>query len=112
MKKMSEKIKMSVSALYLALTRKETPLWIKIVAVGTVIYVLSPFDAIPDFPFLGYLDDITLLSLVIFILNKGIPSDILQRCREEVERRMKNTVDEVSQKAEENIIDGKFKEKK
>ena len=103
---------MSVSALYLALTKKETPLWIKIVVIVTVIYILSPVDAIPDVPFLGYLDDITLLSLMIYILNKGIPSDIMQRCREEVERRIKNTVNEVSQKAEENVIDGKFKDKK
>ena len=112
MKNLSEKIKMSVSALYLALTKKETPLWIKIVVIVTVIYILSPVDAIPDVPFLGYLDDITLLSLMIYILNKGIPSDIMQRCREEVERRIKNTVNEVSQKAEENVIDGKFKDKK
>ena len=112
MKNLSEKIKMSVSALYLALTKKEKPLWIKIVVIVTVIYILSPVDAIPDVPFLGYLDDITLLSLMIYILNKGIPSDIMQRCREEVERRIKNTVNEVSQKAEENVIDGKFKDKK
>jgi len=112
MKNFSEKIKMSFSALYLALTKKETPLWIKIAVVVTVIYILSPVDAIPDIPFVGYLDDLTLLSLMIFILNKGIPSDVMQRCRVEVEKRIKKTVDDASKKAEENVVEGKYKENK
>lgn len=43
--------------------------------IGAIIYVVSPVDAIPDIiPFVGYLDDLSILGLV---LNKY--SDALER---------------------------------
>ena len=40
-------------------------LWPKAVLVGTVAYVASPFDLLPDLmPVVGQLDDLTLLLLV------------------------------------------------
>ena len=41
--------------------------WFTIAAIGgALLYVLSPFDLIPDFiPGLGYLDDITVLTIVV-----------------------------------------------
>lgn len=41
--------------------------WFTIAAIaGSLLYVLSPFDLIPDFiPGLGYLDDITVLTIVV-----------------------------------------------
>ncbi len=35
------RLKMSIAAIYLALKKKETPIWIKIAVVGTVVYILS-----------------------------------------------------------------------
>lgn len=38
----------------------------KIILLGTILYVISPLDFVPDFvPFLGYVDDILLLALII-----------------------------------------------
>ena len=41
--------------------------WFTIAAIGgSLLYILSPFDLIPDFiPGLGYLDDITVLTIVV-----------------------------------------------
>lgn len=97
-----DKLKMSLGAIYLALKSRETPVWLKLATLGTVIYILSPLDLIPDVPFLGYLDDVTLLSILIYLLKNGIPKDIMRRSREEmlrkirtVNRNSRNTVDSV-----------------
>ncbi len=41
--------------------------WFTIAAIGaSLLYVISPFDLIPDFiPGLGYLDDLTVLTIVV-----------------------------------------------
>ena len=41
--------------------------WFTIAAIaGSLLYILSPFDLIPDFiPGLGYLDDVTVLTIVM-----------------------------------------------
>lgn len=41
--------------------------WFTIAAIGgSLLYVLSPFDLIPDFiPGLGYLDDVTVMTIVV-----------------------------------------------
>jgi uncharacterized membrane protein YkvA (DUF1232 family) len=41
--------------------------WFTIAAIGgALLYVISPFDLIPDFiPGLGYLDDVTVLTIVV-----------------------------------------------
>ena len=45
-------------------------------------YALSPIDLIPDFiPVFGYLDDVLILSGLIAIAVKLIPSDVLRECR-------------------------------
>ena len=43
-----------------------------------VAYALSPIDLIPDFiPMLGYLDDVLLLPLGIYLALKFIPAAVL-----------------------------------
>ncbi|MBD7914587.1 DUF1232 domain-containing protein [Clostridium sp. Sa3CUN1] len=46
---------------------------------------------IPDFiPFLGYLDDVILLQILIAITIKFIPQDIINKCRLEAENLWNN----------------------
>jgi uncharacterized membrane protein YkvA (DUF1232 family) len=59
------------------------PIFAKIIIVVAVIYALSPIDLIPDFiPVLGYLDDLIILPLLIYVSIKIIPKDILEECKE------------------------------
>ena len=47
-----------------------------------VAYALSPIDLIPDFiPVLGYLDDVLLLPLGIYLALKLIPAAVLADAR-------------------------------
>lgn len=44
-----------------------------ILVVAAVLYFLNPFDVIPDFlPFLGYLDDVTVIGFVGAAITKDI----------------------------------------
>ena len=49
-------------------------------------YALSPLDLIPDFiPILGFLDDLLILPLLLWLALKLIPQDIWERARERAE---------------------------
>ena len=49
-------------------------------------YALSPIDLIPDFvPVLGYLDDVILLPVLIWLTVRMIPKEVLERCRADAE---------------------------
>lgn len=45
----------------------------KALAVGALLYFIIPFDSIPDMaPFVGYLDDIGVIALVVGYLGKQL----------------------------------------
>ena len=54
----------------------------KVLAVAVAGYALSPIDLIPDFiPVLGYLDDLILVPLGIYIALRLIPPHVLLEAR-------------------------------
>ncbi|MDD2956348.1 MAG: DUF1232 domain-containing protein [Oscillospiraceae bacterium] len=80
----AEKLTRDIPALFLALSKKETPWTAKLLAAATVAYALSPVDLIPDFiPVLGYLDDLLLLPLLAAGAIRLIPKNVMAACREE-----------------------------
>ena len=72
-----------IVALYLAGRDPRTPWYAKAMIAAVVAYALSPIDFIPDFiPILGYLDDLVLLPIGIWLAIRMIPAEILQDCRQ------------------------------
>ena len=67
----------SALLLFYAYRRKETPTWAKSIVLGTLGYLISPFDALPDLtPIIGYTDDIGVLSFglvtIACYINEGV----------------------------------------
>jgi uncharacterized membrane protein YkvA (DUF1232 family) len=81
LKLFAQKMKMQLAALYLASKHPAMPNWIKWMVIAVVAYALSPIDLIPDFiPIIGFLDELILLPLAIYILVKFIPEKVWQEC--------------------------------
>jgi uncharacterized membrane protein YkvA (DUF1232 family) len=76
-------LKREIHALYLAARDPRTP-WCAKMLIGCVVaYALSPIDLIPDFiPLLGYLDDLLLLPIGIYLALKLIPPAVLTDARQ------------------------------
>lgn len=61
---------------------KETPYWIKLIIIGVLGYVIFPFDLYFDFiPMVGFLDDITVVGLVLGNLENLVTDDIKTRVK-------------------------------
>lgn len=82
----AKQLKQQIIVLFLALRKSTVPVIPKAFIALVVAYALSPFDLIPDFiPILGYLDDLLLLPLGIWISLRLIPTDVLKECQREAE---------------------------
>ena len=80
----AKSLKGEVYAIYFAARDPRTPWYAKAIVACVVAYALSPIDLIPDFiPVLGYLDDLLLLPIGIYLALKLIPAEVLfdARCR-------------------------------
>ena len=76
-----------VVALWFCTRHPSTPFMAKALAAALVAYAFSPIDLIPDFiPVLGYLDDLILLPIGIWLVLKLVPPDVLAECRDQAAR--------------------------
>jgi uncharacterized membrane protein YkvA (DUF1232 family) len=81
-KTQAAKLKQEVTALYFAARDPRTPWYARVLIAAVVAYALSPIDLIPDpIPIFGYLDDLVLLPLGIWLAVRLIPPAILHDCR-------------------------------
>ena len=75
-------LKKNTYALYLASRDTRVPIIAKVIIGLVVAYALSPIDLIPDFiPIIGYLDDLILLPLGIWLSIRLIPPAVWQECQ-------------------------------
>ena len=91
LKQLTKQLKKETYAVYLASIDQRVPWYARVLAGFTVAYAFSPIDLIPDFiPILGYLDDLIIVPLGIWLVLKMIPPAVLAECREkaaaEIER--------------------------
>jgi uncharacterized membrane protein YkvA (DUF1232 family) len=69
-------------AIYFASRDPRVPWYAKALAIAVAGYALSPIDLIPDFiPIVGYLDELILLPLGIWLVVSLIPPEIMVECR-------------------------------
>ena len=75
-------LKTEVYAMYLAYRDPRVPWYARLFAACVVAYAFSPIDLIPDpIPVLGYLDDLVLIPLGIWLALKMIPPEVMADCR-------------------------------
>ncbi len=75
-------LKHDTYALYLAYRDPRTPWYAKLFVACVVGYAFSPVDLIPDVvPVFGYLDDLVLVPLGLWLAVRMIPAPVLADCR-------------------------------
>lgn len=83
----ARKLKQDLFVLYFSYQDARTPWYSKAFAIMVVAYAFSPIDLIPDFiPILGYLDDLLLVPLGIYLALKWIPEEVKADTRIRVEQ--------------------------
>ena len=95
LKSWAQNLKRDCFALWIAARDPRVPWHAKMVAGCVAAYALSPIDLIPDFiPVVGYLDDLIIVPIGIYLTLKLIPRHVVADSREKAdawiaERRQK-----------------------
>jgi uncharacterized membrane protein YkvA (DUF1232 family) len=75
-------LKRDVHAISLASRHPRVPWHAKVLALAVAGYALSPIDLIPDFiPVFGYLDDLILVPLGVWLVLLLTPDDVMAEAR-------------------------------
>jgi uncharacterized membrane protein YkvA (DUF1232 family) len=75
-------LKRDAYAVYLAARDPNTPWYVKLLAIAVAAYAFSPIDLVPDFiPVVGYLDDLILVPLGIWLVVSLIPEQTMAEYR-------------------------------
>jgi uncharacterized membrane protein YkvA (DUF1232 family) len=75
-------LKKEAYAVYLAARDPRTPGYAKALIFFVVAHTFSPIDLIPDFiPILGYLDDLIITPVGIWLVVRLIPPEVLEEAR-------------------------------
>jgi len=71
----------------LVLKHPQTPRHSRVLLGFAIAYAVSPIDLIPDFiPVLGFLDDVVIVPLCVWLAVRAIPKRVLTECRDQVQR--------------------------
>ncbi len=69
-------------AVFLASRDPRVPWLARMLAIAVAGYALSPIDLIPDFiPVIGYLDDLIIVPLGIWLVIALVPEEVMRECR-------------------------------
>jgi uncharacterized membrane protein YkvA (DUF1232 family) len=82
LKAWARRVTRDVDAVWRAARDPRTPWYARWLALAVVAYALSPIDLIPDFiPVLGYVDDLLLVPLGIWLVLRLIPPQVMAEHR-------------------------------
>ena len=77
-----------VLALFYALRNPRATLAARGIALLALVYVVWPFDVVPDVvPLLGWLDDLAIGPMLLWAASRFIPGDVMSSARDAVNRR-------------------------
>jgi len=83
LKAWAKALKRDVVAVWIAARDRRTPMTARVLAALVAGYALSPIDLIPDvIPILGYLDDLLIVPLGLWLVLRMIPAPLLAEFRE------------------------------
>lgn len=83
LKTWAKALKQHTLTVYFAARDPRTPPLVRLLALMVAAYALSPIDLIPDFiPVIGYLDDLLLLPLGLWLVVRLTPPEVIDSARE------------------------------
>lgn len=86
LKSKAKSLKREAFVLYFVSKDPRVAWYTKLFVICVVAYAFSPIDLIPDFiPILGYVDDIILVPLGIWLALKLVPQQVIHDCREKAQ---------------------------
>ncbi len=86
LKQWALQIRRDTVALWFAVRDERTPFWLRSLGYLIVAYALSPIDLIPDFlPVIGYLDELILLPVGLWLMIKFMPQTVLADSRRQAD---------------------------
>lgn len=80
--------KINVSMMYKVLTMyycfmdPDTPIWVKAIIVPALIYLISPFDAVPDLLPGGFIDDGSVITAAFIVIEMYITEEHKRKANE------------------------------
>ena len=81
----ASRIKNEVNVYRRVISHPHCPRLARICLGAAVAYAISPIDIIPDFiPVLGYIDDVIILPVLVFIALRSLPEGLVDEVRAEV----------------------------
>jgi len=64
----------------------KTPWYARLIAACAAGYLLSPIQIIPSYiPVIGFMDDVVVLVVGFKLIQKSIPPEVLQECRDDAD---------------------------
>jgi uncharacterized membrane protein YkvA (DUF1232 family) len=82
-KQKARELELQTYSLYFAYRDPRVPWYAKVSIALIVAYAFSPIDLIPDFiPIFGYLDDLVIVPLGVFLVLKMVPAQVMADSRE------------------------------
>ncbi len=82
MRDSAKRVMMEARILLRALRDPRTPIVARLIALGVALYVVSPFDLIPDYvPLIGLLDDLLVAAIGIVVMLRLIPAGVMAQFR-------------------------------
>jgi len=69
----------------LILLDRETPWYIKLILAAGLLYIIYPVDLLADtIPLLGWLDDLTIGSLLVALAVRLVPKQVIKRASKRI----------------------------